>query len=262
VAVSLGPVLTNVSRISKFINDCERHQFRTALVVTGWGLDNGWTDAARRLLLLAIPNLVVRTVSGDPSYRGWGALWRPDPDVTVAELAPWVRLNPTGWYAIGNEPCVAWEHPDISSRNDEYTIWVYRYWLDATLRRLRREFPHAKFIAPSPRIGVPGWQRWLEIPKDVIERYDAASVHVYGWHRLFGDGKGELAAALRVYPALFPNQPVFATEVGINDPATSHATKLQLYRHFAATAPRNWRAIYAYHYDEGGAFHKEYAFLP
>jgi hypothetical protein len=141
-------------------------------------------------------------------------------------------------------------------------IWRYRYWLDLAETRLRKEFPKARLIAPSPRIGRPGWVGWLELPADVLRRYDSISAHIYGWHRIVGDGKGELRAAQDLYRRLFPDKTVAVTELGINDPGTPHLTKLALYREFARNAPKNWTWALAYHYDARREFHQEYAFLP
>lgn len=253
MAALLGPVLTNAKNIDRFLDYYRAGRFTTAKVVAGWGLDTGWTDEARRKLVASVPNLIVRTTVGDPSNPG--TYWFPHPDVAEAEVSPWLTLKPDLFIEIGNEPSVVWEQQG----RDEYLTWVYRWWLDETIQRLRNRFPRARLVAPSPCIGVPGWERWLEIPSDVIHKCDAVSLHLYGWHRIVGDGKGEYAAAIPMYRRLFLDKPILVTEVGIHHPPMPKSEKLALYREFARTAPANIKAVLFYHYNERGDIHPEYA---
>ena len=84
--------------------------YDTVKVVTGWGLPNGWNAETRTRLLTMVPNVIVRTVSGDPSYArpinplnepnkvGAGAdYWEydfPDPNRVVQEIADWYAFKP------------------------------------------------------------------------------------------------------------------------------------------------------------------------
>lgn len=258
----LGAVLTNTPSVSQFVAHSKNARFSAAKVITAHGVDGGWNNENRGLLVRNFDKLVVRSKRGDPAYGGKAEFWLPEPEHTAEEARPWLALRPDMWFEPGNEPDVAWEHPAIGTHGDEMTIWKYNYWLGETIDRLRREFPRIKLIGPSPRIGVPGWQRWLEIMQHTLRACDSVSVHIYGWHKIVGDGKGELSAAQEVYGKLFPNKTIACTELGINDPSISHSRKLELYRDFARNAPKNWTWALAYHYDARREFHKEYAFLP
>lgn len=256
-----GPVLTNTPTISAFLGSYAANRFSAAKVITAWGVDGGWTSTNRELLVRSIPRLIVRSVAGDPSFKGWGNPWYPDPDTLVEEFRPWVALRPDIWLEVGNEPDVVWD-ANPNSRS-EFSIWVYNYWLELAYWKLKQAFPDAKLIAPSPRVGYyPDWYRWLEIRSDVLARYDAVSLHLYGWHALVGDGKGELVAAKPVYDRLFPGKSVALTEVGVNDPATPHQRKLEIYRAFARNTPEHWRWVMFYHYNAKRDIHPEYSSLP
>lgn len=251
----LGPVLTNARDLPAFLAYQRAGKFTTAKVIAGWGLDTGWTDDNRRQLVQAVPELVVRTSkTGDPSNRG-GTLWHLHPDQTADEVRPWVRHNPRLWIELGNEPDVQWE---LQADKSDFPVWVYQWWLDATITRLRAEFPQARLIAPSPRVGTPRWERWLEIRTEVLRRCDAVSLHIYGWHRLIGDGKGEWAAAQSVYQRLFPTTPIAITELGVNDPATAPAVKMQMYREFAAGLPGNYPLVHFFHLNTRRDIFPEY----
>ncbi|NTV65972.1 MAG: hypothetical protein HGA65_20895, partial [Oscillochloris sp.] len=63
-----GVVLTYVDKLDT-LEDCLRlGGYDTVKVVTGWGLASGWNPEARKRVLNMVPNVIVRTVSGDPSY--------------------------------------------------------------------------------------------------------------------------------------------------------------------------------------------------
>lgn len=256
-----GPVLTNTPTVGAFVSSYTLNRFSAAKVISGWGVDGGWTVTGRELLVRSVPRLIVRSVAGDPSFRGWGAKWYPDPDLLVEEFRPWVALRPDIWLEVGNEPDVVWDTNPVN--RPELSIWVYHYWLELALRRLRAEFPRARLIAPSPRVGhYPEWYRWLEIRSEVTAQFDAVSLHLYGWHQIIGDGKGELEAAKPVYDRLFPGKSVALTEVGIHNPEMPHQRKLELYRDFARAVPENWRWVLFYHYNARRDIHPEYSSLP
>lgn len=256
-----GPVLTNASTVSNFVSSYFTNKFSAAKVVTAWGIDGGWNETNRRLLTTNVSRLIVRSVAGDPSYHG--AQWYPEPEALVQEFRPWVALKPDLWLEVGNEPDVIWDRLNPEGRGSDQAIWEYRYWLDQAERRLRREFPQAKLIGPSPRVGhYSNWTRWLEIMADVLLRFDTVSLHLYGWHRIVDDGKGELVAAKPVYDKLFPGKSVAVTELGIHDPSQTPASKLAAYRSFARSAPENWRWVLFYHYNARRDVHPEYSVLP
>lgn len=248
-----GPVLTNTAKLDNFLSYYRVGRFSAAKIVTGWGVDEGgWNSINRWRLVQAVPRLVVRSTAGDPSNRE--ALWHLHSDTVIAEFREWVQLRPNIWLELGNEPDVVWEQQG----RDENLIWVYRWWLAETIQRLRIEFPQARLIAPSVRVGVSGWERWLEVLADVMSKCDTVSLHLYGWHTIVGDGKREYELAKSVYDRLFPAKSVAVTELGINNPLMSPAEKLRRYRMFARIVPTNWRWVLFYHYNERGDVHPEY----
>lgn len=248
-----GPVLTNAAKLDNFLDYYRAGRFSAAKVVTGWGVEQGgWSLSNKQRILQAVPRLVVRSTAGDPSNRG--ALWHLHSDTVAQEFHEWVQLRPNIWLELGNEPDVVWEQQG----KDESLIWIYRWWLDETIQRLRVEFPQAKLISPSVRVGVPGWERWTEVMADVMSKCDTVSIHLYGWNRIIGDGKGEYAAAKPLYDRLFPGKSVAVTELGIHHPPMPKEDKLALYRDFARNAPENWRWVLFYHYNEPGDIHPEY----
>ena len=248
---SLGPVLTSTPSLAGFMDYCK--PFTTAKVVTGWGLPEGWGyDHNRCRMLVNTPELIVRTTEGDPSTRN--ANWYLDPGTVVDELKPWLALKDTLHVELGNEPDVYLEDME---EPDEYYIWVYTYWLHQTLDRLRHQYPQAYLIGPSPRVDVPGWDRWLRIMAPALRRCDAVSLHIYGWHRFWQD-KGEPEQAFPLYEELFGSQPIYITELGINDPAMADTRKLNVYQTFTKTVPTTVKAITYFHYDVAEGFHKDY----
>jgi hypothetical protein len=250
---AFGPVLTHSPSLDAFIEYLQRGRFSTAKVITGWGLERAWTPADRCRLICAVPNLIVRTVNGDPSLgRHYQYLL---PGEVAQELHPWLVLKPDLWIELGNEPDVLWDVP--VPVEDE--IWRYRWWLQATRDYLRTHYPQARLIAPSPRIGaVPQWERWLEIPAETLRSFDAVSLHLYGWHQIVNDGKRELADAQAAYSRLLPSVPVIVSEMGIHNPQMNPAHKLALYRRFAEQVPLHWLQVLFYHHNAQGDLHPEY----
>lgn len=260
---ALGPVLTNVQSVRHLREYLKAGRFNAVKVIDGWGIDSGWTNESRRAVFEAVPAelIVVRGVTGDHSYHD-GRYWLPDPDQAEQEAQRWVAIKPDVLYEIGNEPDTA--------GYDEATIWKYRAGLDATITRLRTRFPRIRLVAPSPRIGrpeictfpwgkQPGWERWARVLADVARRCDYISLHLYGWTQIIGDGKGEYAAAKKLYDELYGNEPVLVTELGINHPPMPKREKMRLYREFAAKMPAHWKAAYFYHLNAKNDIHPEYA---
>jgi hypothetical protein len=260
-----GPVLTNTPTVSSFLSAIAANRLSAAKVVTGWGLNTAWDDYSRALLVKGVSRLIVRSTCGDPSNRGTN--WLPDPDLLVEEFRPWVKLRPDIWLEVGNEPDVAWERPDIVNAvgTGEYAIWSYRYWLELAEARLRKEFPRAQLIAPSPRVGhFESWYRWVEIPADVLRRFNALSAHIYGWHLLALDQTDtqQYFKLKRYYEMLFPGKSVAVTEAGIHSSQLTPQQKLDAYRAFAQKMPTNWRWVLFYHFNANRVIHPEYSVLP
>lgn len=243
--MTLGIILTNTLTIPGQFYSVAR-QFDAVKVVTQWGTPGGWNDRDRARIIGMTPHTVVRTVNGDPSYRG-GALRWPEPEPILAELAPWLDIQPHVTVEIGNEPNA---HPEWN----EDRAWAYRYWLEQTLHALRRAAPYATLIAPGPSFGHPGALRYLEICADVMRGYDAVAAHVYGHQSLQEPGVTDV---LWQYDRLFDRSlPRWITELGIY--AMRGPARLAAYRAFAANLSFPWRGAFAYHYCADGAVNPEY----
>jgi hypothetical protein len=255
-SIPFGPVTTRVPSVDWLLEYNRAGRFSAALVRTAHGVDGGWNEKNRRALLRGVETVVVGSTNGDPSYGGIAKkFWYPEPAATLAELRPWLRLRPTLTVKIGNEPDVIWEQLG----QDEKHCWVYHYFLDQTITDIRAEFPQAKIIAPGPRIGTPNWHRWLEIRADVYRRCDFVGLHVYGWWQIVGDGKRELETALPVYNRLFPDKPIWITELGINAGALSAREKLARYRATLPLLPSRVAGVAFYNVHTPAEFHTEYA---
>jgi hypothetical protein len=246
-----GPVLTNAPSADAFLQHYRTTRASAAKVITAWGLDSGWTPQARRHVVEAVPNLIVRTAAGDPSYPR--ALWYLDPRVVLDELAPWLALRPNLWVELGNEP-------DVRA-GDEGDIWRYNYWLSAAITSVRARWPRARLIGPAVRIGHPGWERWYEILWPELARCTSIGIHLYGFHRLLcreDEDTGQFVKALRLVQRFFPRHTVAVTELGIHDPAMPAAEKLRRYREFARVAPPRWTWALYYHHAADRAIQPEY----
>lgn len=241
----LGVILTNTLSIPGQFYPVAR-QFAGVKVVTAWGTPGGWRERDRARILALTPHTIVRTVNGDPSYRDGALLW-PEPEPILAEIAPWLDIQPHISIEIGNEPNA---HPDWN----EKMTWAYRYWLEQTLPALRQAAPRATLIAPGPSFAHPGAVRYLEICADVLRGYDAVAVHIYGHQSLQEPGVQEVIWA---YDRLFDRTiPRIVTELGIRE--QRGAGRLAAYRAFAANLPSYWRGAYVYHYCADGAVNPEY----
>ncbi len=247
-----GPVLTNTRDAASFIEHYRAGKFSAAKVITGWGLDSGWDLRSRAAVVAMTPRLMVRSVTGDPSYRRGTTFL--DPDQAVEEFRPWVRLRPDIWLELGNEPDVA--------GSEESTIWVYRYWLGKTIERLRREFPRARLVAPAMRINHdPRWPRWYEVMHDVMNECDSIGMHFYGFHRVFapkGEDSDQLVYALQTAVRYFARKSIAVTEFGIHDPQMPAAAKLAQYRDFAQRAPARVTWALYYHICDRRDIQPEY----
>ena len=232
-----GPVLTHTSDVFSFVKRV--HEVGdSAKVITAWGAS--WEDNNNRCKLLAnVRHVLVRTVAGDPSVSGAHSYLIPDQ--VEKELAPWLSIKPALMVELGNEP-------DILGNENEMAIWTYSYWLNQTIDAIRASYPEAFLIAPSPRIQVNGWQRWLEITRPVLTKCDAISLHIYGYYTL--EDKGELRDALPVYRRMFGDKPIYITEAGINDKDIPAGDKIRAYQEFAKNKPADIKALFYFHHDE------------
>jgi hypothetical protein len=256
----LGVVLTHTDNIANYISEVKRRQYSVAKVVTGWGIGKAWDNPSRQKLIYAMPNVIVRTVAGDPSYRA-GLMWYPDSTWVTREVEPWYALREDIMIEIGNEPDVRSEQTTYN----EHDVWIYRWHLVETIKLLRKRYPKAKIIGPSPRVGtIKEWQRWIEILQDPLRDCDYLSAHIYGWHNLalnWTDTQ-QYVKLRTVYERLFGLKQVFVTEVGIHDKDQSAQQKIAKYNDFYLKMPYHWRGMTYYHYSEDTMINPEYAVLP
>jgi hypothetical protein len=178
-------------------------------VVTGWGIP--WDDARRREAARLCPQLVVRTVAGDPSYADGVAPFPVDTQV-LAEVRPWWDARDPArpfWIELGNEPLIA--------PQDEVVAWEYAYWLDRAITACRAAFPAARLIAPAHLLNHPvrlgeeadGVGRFLAIAADAYRRCDAVGLHAYTLAQ-YDHGRAQLRR-------LIGPTPVWLTEFALNE---------------------------------------------
>lgn len=263
-----GVVLTYVPTLDELQDCMTRGGYDTIKVVTGWGVEGGWTQENMQRLVGMAPNIIVRTVTGDPSAGGHDPNNRfPDPARVEQELAPWYALRQDLLFEIGNEPNI----DDIPS--DDF-IWGYRFQLDASLARARNLFPQGRFISPGLIIG-PGkrFERFNEIARDVFRKFDLIGLHVYEFFSFSRAQQlattDQLRIALAVAQRLYPDMPWYITEYGINDvKQVSNAEKGQRYcamTYYGASdppLPRNLRGLVYYHLATKNDLHQAYQIYP
>src|SRR4051812_20130974 len=98
-----GVVVTHVYNLGQLADCLNRGGYDTIKVVTGWGMDAGWNTENMRQLLHMAPNVIVRTVAGDPSYDHHNPDFQlPDANRVRSELAPWYAIRPDIMFEIGN----------------------------------------------------------------------------------------------------------------------------------------------------------------
>jgi hypothetical protein len=195
--------------------------------VTGWGLP--WTDELRREAARLCPTLVVRTVTGDPSYDG-GRFALPDANAAIAELEPWYAA----WqkvatpaqrilFEVGNEPLIG--PPGGEASLTPRQCYEYADILAQTIIRLTARFPLAQVILPAQLLNPPlrvgphaHGQAWMtEIMARALQTRGvlpllrqrlAVGLHAYTESQ-FEEGRA-LAAQH------FPGLPVWVTEFAVN----------------------------------------------
>jgi len=181
-------------------------------IVTGWGLADGWTNAARAAAARLAPILVVRTVSGDPSVAG-GMHAQLAPSRVLEEVRPWWEARDPArsfWVEVGNEPL-------LSPEPSEQAAWNYQWGLDRSISQLRAAFPGVQIIGPAHMLNHPvalgehsdGQRRWTAISASALRRCDALATHAYTAEQL---RRG--VAMLR--ELVSPTRPIWGTELGLN----------------------------------------------
>jgi D-sedoheptulose 7-phosphate isomerase len=284
VARQRGVILTYVETLDQ-LEECVRAgDYNAVKVVTGWGLASGWSPEARARVLKMVPNVIVRTVSGDPSYaRPFDSIsgarpgaigpnaqyWDydfPDPNTVEQEIGEWYGIRPNIMIEIGNEP-------NVYNQDDDF-IWRWNYFLDQAIQRCRERFPQAKLISPGFMMDPRGKiARFYEIAHQTIAKCDYIGVHFYEYYAFKPDQgpvtKGELRDAVALHQRFFNHKQWYVTEYGINDSTqTAQSEKGRRYaalvhagEGFPALPPNVVGAVY-YHLACKGDLHPEYHIFP
>lgn len=226
-----GVVVTNVKNI-KQLDDCVRRGgYNLVKVVTGWGVDEGgWNERNRRDLLKMVPSVIVRSVTGDPSFQNRGrANLCVDPNQLVAEIRPWYSLRKDIFIELGNEP--------NDREFSDHDIHVWAYTVRAAISRCRNEFPEARIIAPAVLLDGPRAERFLRIGQSALRMADFVAMHAYEWmgfkdQRLYPNRLQTYEQGLVWYRELFGDREWFLTEYGIHDPELSSVVKGERYAKF------------------------------
>lgn len=280
-----GVILTYVDSLDT-LEDCVRlGGYNAVKVVSGWGLPRSWDPESRKRVIAMVPHLIVRTVSGDPSYarphdplaggpipgaKGANAqYWEYDflnPDTVQAEIQPWYELKPDLMIELGNEP-------NVFNQDDDF-IWRWAYFLEQTIIRCREVFPEATLISPGFMMDARGnMKRFYEIGQKQIAMCDYVGMHFYEYYAFKPDQapatKGELRDAVQLHQQFFPDMPWYITEYGIhNTDRTPRHVKGERYARLLhggdgwPALPVNVRGAVYYHLQMKGDIHPEYHIYP
>lgn len=280
-----GVILTYVDTLDTLADCMRRGGYDALKVVTGWGLAQGWNTEARRRVLELAPNLIVRTVSGDPSYArpcdplsnkpmpgatGPNPKYHtydfPEPQRIEQEIAEWYALKPDLMIEIGNEP-------NVYNQDDEF-IWRWAYFLEQSVQHCRKVFPQAKLISPGFMMDPRGKiRRFYEIAQKQIAMFDLVGVHFYEYYAFKPDEgpaiKGELRDAVELHQQFFPDKPWYVTEYGIHN--TDQVSKAEKGARYARLLhggdgwprlPDNVVGAVYYHLQMQTDIHPEYHIYP
>jgi hypothetical protein len=268
-----GITLTYTENLDQ-LDDCMRRGgYDTVKVITGWGLPHAWTRADRERVL-KYPNVIVRTVAGDPSAANSpgsqtpGVHTIPDPNQIQAEIADWYSIRPDIMIELGNEPNA---YPA-----DNKSVYEWCWFLKEAVKRCREVFPAAKLIAPGLMLqpenpACPRPETFLTIAhdqEDAMRKCDYIGIHIYDHSAFQPASKGELALAVSLYSHFFGDMPWYITEYGINEPTLEPAAKGQRYAglvHLNESMPRLPKnvigAVY-YHLSTKGDNQPQYNIYP
>lgn len=238
-----GVVVTHVDHLGQLADCLKQGEYDTVKVVTGWGIQGGWTPESRSQLLHMAPHVIVRTVAGDPSAvkRGHRDPKFPKQDLVASDVAPWYDIRQDIMVEIGNEPNV------IVDPSEQF-IWEYKFFLSEAIDRCRKEFPQAELISPG-LISNPDrqFERFHAIAADAFQRCNYIGLHFYE-HVGFATKQqrpttNELRLAIRVARQFYGHMLWYVTEYGVNHPDTlSPAEKAEKGRRYAGMS----------HYGESG----------
>jgi len=229
-----GIVLTDCASVGGLLSTIRGARLPLLKVVTGWGAP--WDDASRMDVCTAMPELLVRTISGD-GCQGPPAL---DPSAVLAELRPWCEARSTITVELGNEP-------NADDASDD-AAWNFRYWFIESLNVVRESFPQARIV--SPGLLENRQSEWWAICQDGFELADAIGFHSYAYHDFVDGDTGQIQRALEQLALFFPDHTWMLTECGIIDPATSAETKATRYAALHAKLPSQVASVCFYHFCE------------
>jgi hypothetical protein len=280
-----GVVLTYVDSLDTLEDCLHLGGYDAVKVVTGWGLASGWNPDARKRVLNMVPNVIVRTVSGDPSYaRPYDPLaggprpgakgkdaqyWDydfPNPQRCEEEIREWYSIRPDILVEIGNEP-------NVFNQDDDF-IWRWAYFLEQTIKHCKEVFPQAKFISPGFMMDARGnMRRFYEIAQQQLRLFDYIGVHFYEYYAFKPDQapatKGELRDAMDLHQQFFADKPWYITEYGINDtqqvPMPEKGARYARLVHAGdgwPILPNNVVGAVYYHLAMKGDLHPEYHIYP
>jgi hypothetical protein len=235
-----GIILTNnQGDFLAFRKAVRKYSYDTVKVVTEWGTGKAWDTITRAQILALTPYTIVRTVTGDPSYRNsWNGkrdYVYPDTKRAIAEIAPWYAIKPDILIEIGNEPNI----------NNSVNPWNYRYYLQDTLTELRKVFPLAKFISTG-LIQNSYELEWYQVlgkeQTPVLPQFDYIGVHLYEDTQLFINELDVTPKTQKTINLARQFGPLFITEMGINK--ASNDRRLRDYTALTALYPG-----VVYHYN-------------
>jgi hypothetical protein len=232
-----GIVLTSCASIGGLLNAIRSNKLPLLKVVTGWGAH--WDESSRREVCRTMPELIVRTVSGDGTRgppEGQSAIWC-DPGAVLEEVQPWYDARASIQVELGNEP-------NGYDASDD-AAWNFRYWFLETVATVRAVFPAARIVAPG--LIEDRQSEWWAICQDAFEQADAIGVHAYAYHDFTNGDTGQIQRALSQLATFFPAKSWILTECGINDPGTSPETKATRYAALHAKLPSQVSAACWYH---------------
>lgn len=233
-----GIVLTDCASVGSLLSAVRANNIPLLKVVSGWGA--AWDDVSRAEVCQAMPEVIVRTVSGDGTRgppAGQSVIFL-DPETVVNELQPWYACCEALSFELGNEP-------NGYDSSDE-AAWTFRYWFLETVITVRSAMPAARIIAPG--LIEARQSEWWAICQDAFDLADSIGFHAYAFHD--ADDTGQLGRALSDLAVFFPNKPWMLTEYGINDQATSAETKATRYAALHAKLPSQVASVCWYHYCE------------
>lgn len=225
-----GVILTQCNTLDNIAASIQRGGYNALKVVTGWGYE--WSKANIQRVAWLTPNLIIRTVAGDPSYNN-GSHSYPEVNRILAEISTWHLIRSDIYVEIGNEPNVRtnWKIDDAP----EGFVWEYRWHLLNTIKHVRAVFPRVRIIAPAALL-EPSKKpdRWLELMADAMKQCDFIGVHAYEYDAFLASERrkgstGQLQMLRDLHLRHFADKDWLLTEYGINDPPLSAATKGKRY---------------------------------